>query len=314
MDVVTGAFGYIGRYITAHLLKENRQVKTITTHVHKPNPFGEAVQAYPYDFDRPERLVETLRGTDTLYNTYWIRFPHGDMTFERAVKNTRILFNCATRAGVRKIVHISVTHASADSPLPYYAGKGRQEELLRLAGAPYAIVRPTLVFGEEDILVNNIAWLIRKFPLFPVAGDGMYRLQPVYVADLAAIAVAQAHETDSMTVDAIGPKSYTYRELVELIANAVDRRIFLVSTSPQVTILLGRAAGLLVNDVILTSNELKGLMGEYLTSEQAPNGKTLFSDWLRENRETIGRDYASELKRHFRWSKEKALPKNRRAH
>lgn len=308
MDVVTGAFGYIGRYITAHLLDKKRQVKTITTHVNRPNPFGEAVQAYPYDFDRPQRLVETLRGVDTLYNTYWIRFPHGGMTFEQAVEDTGVLFDCAALAGVGKIVHISVTRASTDSPLPYYAGKGRQEELLKRSGVSYAIVRPTLVFGKEDILVNNIAWLIRKFPIFPIPAGGNYRLQPVYVGDLAAIAVAQAQEAASSTVDAIGPETFTYRRLVELIAAALGRKVRLASVSPRLTILLGRMAGLLVKDVILTGNELKGLMDEYLTSDQAPNGETHFSEWLLANRRNIGSAYSSELGRHFRWSNEKALP------
>jgi len=303
MDVVTGAFGYIGRYITAQLLRQGRRVKTITTHIDKPNPFGDAVQAHPYNFHRPEHLVETLRGSETLYNTYWIRFPHKDMTFDEAVENTRILFDCAVRAGVGKIVHISVTHAAADSPLPYYAGKGRQEALLKRSGVSYAIVRPTLVFGKEDILVNNIAWLIRKFPLFPIPGDGQYRLQPVYVGDLATIAVAIARGTDGATVDAIGPETYTYRELVQLIARVVGRKTFFVNTPPRLTILLGQIAGLFVDDVILTSNELKGLMDEYLNSDQAPNGKTRFSDWLWENQRTIGWAYSSELERHFRWSK-----------
>jgi NADH dehydrogenase len=301
MDVVTGAFGYIGRYITAHLLETGRQVKTITTHVDKPNPFGTRVRAFPYDFERPDRLVETLRGVDTLYNTYWVRFPHGSLTFEDAVANTKILFNSAVQAGVRKIVHISVTQASPESPLPYYAGKGRQEEILKATGIPYAIVRPTLVFGREDILLNNIAWLMRKFPLFAIAGDGSYRLQPVFVGDLAKIAVEQASQQESGTIDAIGPESYSYRELVESIARAIDKKVAFVQMSPGLTIFLGRIAGLFVRDVVLTSNELKGLMGNYLTSNQAPNGETKLSDWLAENSQTVGAVYSSELERHFRW-------------
>ena len=302
MDVVTGAFGYIGRYITAHLLEAGRQVKTITTHVDKPNPFGSRVSPFPYDFDQPARLVETLRGVDTLYNTYWIRFPHGGMTFETAVANSKILFDCAAQARVRKIVHISVTQATPDSPLPYYAGKGRQEEALMALGIPYAIVRPTLVFGKEDILVNNIAWLMRKSPLFPIAGDGAYRLQPVYVGDLAEIAVKQAGGFDSRIVDAIGPESYSYRELVELIAKSIGKDVTFVPMSPWLTILLGKGAGLFVRDVILTGNELKGLMGNYLTSSQSPNGQTKLSDWLIENSQTVGAVYSSELDWHFRWS------------
>ncbi len=301
-DVVTGAFGYIGRYIAAQLLQKGRPVKTITTHVDKPNPFGSRVVAHPYNFDRPDRLTETLRDVDTLYNTYWIRFAHGGMTFDQAVENTRALFVCAAKAGVKKIVHISVTHASVDSDLPYYAGKGQQEEALKQSGVPYTIVRPTLVFGKEDILVNNIAWLIRKFPLFPIMGDGEYKVQPVFVADLASIAYGCASQNGPETVDAIGSETYTYRELVETISAAMGKNVSLVNVSPEVGLLLGKFVGFFMRDVILTRNELRGLMGNLLTSRQEPNGPTNFSDWLKENRDTIGGSYSSELDRHFRWS------------
>jgi len=301
-DVVTGAFGYIGRYIAAQLLQEGRSVKTITTHVDKPNPFGSRVVAHPYNFDRPDRLTETLCDVDTLYNTYWIRFAHSGMTFDQAVENTRALFVCAAKAGVKKIVHISVTHASVDSDLPYYAGKGQQEEALEQSGVPYTIVRPTLVFGKEDILVNNIAWLIRKFPLFPIMGDGEYKVQPVFVADLASIAYECASQNGPETVEAIGSETYTYRELVETISAAMGKNVSLVNVSPEVGLLLGKFVGFFMRDVILTRNELRGLMGNLLTSRQEPNGPTNFSDWLKENRDTIGGSYSSELDRHFRWS------------
>lgn len=181
MNVVTGAFGYIGRYIARRLLESGEAVRTITTHSDKPNPFGPAVEAFPYNFDQPDELVASLRGATALYNTYWIRFEHGGMTFQQAVRNTHTLFECARQAGVKRIIHISVTKASLESRLPYYRGKALQEQALMDSGVSYAIVRPTLVFGREDILVNNIAWLIRRFPLFPIFGCGQYKLQPVYV-------------------------------------------------------------------------------------------------------------------------------------
>ena len=301
-DVVTGSFGYIGRYITARLLQAGRQVETITTHVDKPNPFGSNVRAYPYDFDRPERLTGRLRGADTLYNTYWIRFEHSGLTFEQAVRNTETLFRCAAAAGVRKIVHISVTQASPDSPLPYYAGKGLQEKALRESGVDHALVRPTLVFGKEDILVNNIAWLMRKFPLFPIAGDGRYKVQPIYAGDLARIAVDQASGSSPVRIDAIGAETYTYRELVQRISYALGRNISFVRVSPGMNIFLGRVFGLFLRDVILTADELRGLMDNLLTSSQEPNAPTGFSEWLEKNRGTIGSAYSSELDRHFRWS------------
>lgn len=301
MDVVTGAFGYIGKYIARRLLDSGRKVRTITTHTNKPNPFGERVQAFPYSFDDSARLAEALTGCDTLYNTYWIRFPHDGQTFETALANTQTLFNCAKAAGVRRIVHISVTNCRVDSPLPYYSGKARQEEMLAASGIPHSIIRPTLVFGAEDILVNNMAWLMRKFPVFPVFGDGGYRVQPVFVEDLAQIAVEQASATENVTLDAIGPEDYSFEEMVRAMAKAMGCHTRFVRMPPSIGLLGGRIVSLFVRDVLLTRGELRGLMGEYLTSSQRPNAETRFSVWLRENASTIGARYTSEVQRHFRW-------------
>ena len=302
MNVVTGAFGYIGRYITRHLLEQGEQVRTITTHPDKPNPFGSAVQAFPYDFDQPDQLTDSLRGASTLYNTYWIRFPYGGATFEQAVRNTSILFQCAREAGVGRIVHVSVTQVSAESDLPYYRGKAQQEQALIDSGVPYSIVRPTLVFGKEDILVNNIAWLIRKFPVFPIFGSGQYKVQPVFVEDLARIAVASAGEPGNVTVDAIGPETFSFESLVNLIASRVKPGVELIHIPPSVGILLGQIIGLALGDIILTRDELQGLMEELLTSDQTPNGMTRFSDWLESNSNELGSAYSSEIDRHFKWS------------
>jgi uncharacterized protein YbjT (DUF2867 family) len=304
IDVVTGAFGFIGRYIAAQLVESGRRVKTITTHVNKPNPFGTKVKAYPYNFEYPDRLIQTLQGADTLYNTYWIRFEHGGQTFEQAVANTKILFDCAAEAGIQKIVHISVTNASVDSPLPYYAGKGQQESLLQESGNAYSIIRPTLVFGDEDILVNNIAWLIRKFPIFPIMGDGSYKMQPIFAEDLAKIAVESSREESSSLIDAVGPETYSYLEFVETISRAIGRNVRYLNVSPKAGIFLGRLIGIYVRDVILTGNELRGLMSELLTSQQRPNGTTNFSEWIKINHQNVGKVYSSELNRHFRWQTE----------
>ena len=302
-DVVTGAFGYIGRYIARRLLDSGRQVRTVTTHPDKENPFGNAVRAFPFDFDEPDRLTEHLQGAQTLYNTYWIRFAYGGATFEHAVENTKTLFRCAADAGVKRVVHISVTNASEASTLPYYVGKARQEKALVELGLPYTIVRPTLVFGKEDILVNNIGWLIRRFPLFPIFGTGEYRVQPVYVEDLASIAVSSAGEEDSRIIDAIGPETFSFKELVELVASAMGRDVKFVHVSPALGIFLGRVIGWFVSDVVLTRDELSGLMDSLLCSEQPPNGTIKFSDWMASNAHSLGTSYSSELGRHFRWKK-----------
>ncbi len=303
MNVVTGSFGYIGRHITRNLLDRGEAVRTITTHIDKPNPFGPAVEAFPYSFERPDKLTETLRGADTLYNTYWIRFEYGGLTFERALRNTAVLFDCAKRAGVKRIVHISVTGNAEDSPLPYYRGKAAQERLLRESGVPWAIVRPTLVFGGEDILVNNIAWLMRLFPVFPVFGNGRYAVQPVHVEDVAEVAVAAARSADGSTVDAIGPEKFTFRDFAGRIAGAVHPGIVFLPMPPAVGVAFGRIIGWALGDVLLTADELRGLMDNLLTSSREPNGIIRFSEWLPANRDTIGRKYASEINRHYHWKK-----------
>ena len=301
MDVVTGAFGYIGKYIARELISSGKSVKTITTHPDKPNPFGESVVAFAYNFDDPDRLFEILRGTDTLYNTYWVRFNYQAWSFDRALANTKILFESAKLAGVRKIVHISVTNVSQDDELPYYRGKAYQEKALRELGLPYSIIRPTLVFGVEDILVNNIAWTVRTFPVVPIFGNGEYRVQPVFVEDLAKIAVESARGEGSMTLDAIGPETITYKELICLMAEILDLNVRLVHIPPRLGILLGKVIGAYVGDVLLTEDELRGLMLNKLTSLGTPNGSTKFSDWMRLNRDIVGKTYTSEVERHFHW-------------
>jgi uncharacterized protein YbjT (DUF2867 family) len=302
VDVVTGAFGYIGRYIAKALLKRGREVRTITTHPNKPNPFGPAIQAFSYSFDDPHRLTQSLEGVDTLYNTYWIRFPFDGQTYESALANTRTLFQCAKESKVKRIVHIGVTQASVNSPLPYYRGKALQEAMLSESGVPFSIVRPTLVFGTEDILVNNIAWLVRTCPMFPIFGSGSYRVQPVFVGDLAEIAVQQSTALPGTTVDAIGHETFTFEQLIRLMADKLGRKPRTLKVPPSVGIFFGQILGLFLRDVLLTRNELEGLMSELLTSPQPPNAPTRFSKWLEENKSAVGRRYSSEVARHFRWS------------
>jgi NADH dehydrogenase len=298
-SVVTGAFGYIGKSIARKLLEAGVDVRTVTTHLRRADPFDGAVRASPYDFDHPARLTDHLRGATTLYNTYWIRFEQRGVTFAQAVRNTSILFECARSAGVEKVVHISVTRASEGSLLPYYAGKARQESALKDSGLPYSILRPTLVFGDGDILVNNIAWLMRHFPVFPIFGSGAYRLQPVFVEDLAALAIQASRDPTSATTDVIGPEEFTFRKFLEVISTQVRPQMPLIHFPPWAGIAAGRLIGVAVRDVILTADELRGLMDEMLTSNQTPNGSKLFSDWVVLRRETLGRRYASELARHF---------------
>jgi NADH dehydrogenase len=134
--VVTGAFGYSGRRIADRLLKKGKKVRTLTHSPNRPNPFGGRIETFPFNFDRYSQLVESLRGAEVLYNTYWVRFNHRDFKHEVAVQNTLTLFRAAKEASVNRIVHVSITNPSEDSPFEYFRGKGRLERALRESGFP----------------------------------------------------------------------------------------------------------------------------------------------------------------------------------
>ncbi len=300
MDVVTGAFGFTGKYIAGRLLAAARDVRTLTGHPGRPNPFGERLSVAPLNFADYAGLVASLHGAHTLYNTYWIRFPHGEVDFATAVANSKVLLRAAVEAGARRLVHVSVVNAAPDSPLPYFRGKAAVEAAIRESGLSYAIVRPTLIFGPEDILVNNIAWLLRHFPLFAIPGRGDYLLQPVFVEDVAALAVSLGARGDDVVVDAVGPEVYTYERMLRLIAAGVRSRALLLHVSPPLALALARRLGVLLGDVLLTRDELEGLMASLLVSHAPPTGATRLSDWLEQHANGLGLTYVSGLRRHYR--------------
>jgi NADH dehydrogenase len=297
IHAVTGAFGYSGRYIAARLLDEGREVITLTNSLARANPFGGRVRAFPLSFDESEKLAQSLAGVDVLYNTYWVRFNHKLFTHAQAVQNTLVLFEAARQAGVRRIVHVSITNPSEDSSLEYFAGKARLERALRESGLDYSILRPTVLFGREDILINNIAWALRRFPFFAVFGDGSYRLQPICVEDLADLAVAEGRRNGSEIINAIGPETFTYRALVEAVGEAIARKRRIIQVSPGLGYAASRVIGWFVRDTFITREEIKGLMDSLLCVNTPPTGKTRLTDWMRANADTLGRNYASELAR-----------------
>ena len=299
-DVVTGAFSYTGRYIAERLLADGRPVKTLSRSRAGGSQLGGEVAVAPFNFERPQALTESLRGATTLYNTYWIRFPHGNTTYDAAVANTLVLLRSAEQAGVRRIVHLSVTNASEASPFPYFRGKAIVEREIRDSTLSHAIVRPTLVFGRGDILVNNIAWLLRRFPLFLLPGQGEYRVQPVAAEDVAAIAVDAGRRGEDLAVDAAGPEVYTFLELVKLVRGAIGSRARIAQTPPGLALAVGTLIGRVRRDVLVTREEVAALRQSLLVSGEPPAGLLRFSDWLAENAGTLGLAYVSELERNFR--------------
>lgn len=295
--VVTGAFGYSGKYIAKRLLDAGHQVRTLTNSPDRPNPFGDKIKAHPFNFDNTEKLAESLQGASVLYNTYWVRFNYKDFKHSIAVENTLKLFDAAKKAGVKRIVHVSITNPSEDSHLEYFSGKARVEKSLIESGISYAILRPTVLFGKEDILINNIAWVLRKLPVFGVFGDGNYRLQPIYVDDLAKLAVELGKETENRIIDAIGPETFTYRELVREIGKVTGKQRPIISIPDSIGYIAGQVIGKIVGDITITREEIDGLKADLLHTSAPPAGETKLTEWLRENSSTLGKRYASELAR-----------------
>jgi len=294
---VTGAFGYSGRYIATRLLAAGHNVLTLTDSLRRENPFGNRVEAHPYHFDQPDQLRESLRKVEVLINTYWVRFEHQLFSQAQAVENTKILFEAAKQAGVRRAIHVSITNPDINSELSYFRGKAELELALKGTGLSYCILRPAVLFGREDILVNNIAWSLRYLPVFAVFGSGDYKLQPIYVDDLAVLAVDKAQGQSNETLNAIGPETFTYRGLVETIKRTLGVKRLIIGVPPSIGYWGCGLVGFLKKDIVITGEEIRGFMENRLYVDAAPTGTTKLTDWLREHRATLGREYTSELAR-----------------
>lgn len=298
-DIVTGAGGYLGRYIANRLIRRGRAVASLTGHPERLADLPAHVRTIPYTFDDPAAMARAMAGAEVLYNTYWVRFPYESVSHDRAVHNSRQLFEAARRSGIRRVVHVSITQPDPVSRLPYFRGKALVERALEETGLPHAILRPTVLFGAEDILLNNIGWLLRRLPVFGLPDGGRYRLQPAFVDDVAALAVEQATGDARVTLDAVGPETLTFAELVALIRDALHLRTRVVPVPSRAALGAVRIAGWAVRDVVLTADELRGLMDGLLTSPDAPTCPTRLSTWVVENARTLGAAYHSELARHY---------------
>jgi uncharacterized protein YbjT (DUF2867 family) len=297
LHAVTGAFGYSGRYIAQKLLAKDCQVINLTNSFSRSNEFAGHIQTFPFNFDRPAELARTLEGVEVLYNTYWVRFNHKLFTHAAAIQNSLTLFNAARKAGVKRVVHISITNPAEDSKLEYFRGKAHIERALIASGLSYAILRPAVLFGKEDILINNIAWVLRHFPVYGVFGDGMYKLQPIYIEDLADLALEWGLRDENKIIDAIGPETFNYRELVQTIGQIIGARRPILSVPPLIGYWMGSLIGYFMKDVMITRQEIEGLMANLLYVDSTPVGKTRLTDWIKTHADTLGQHYTSELRR-----------------
>jgi nucleoside-diphosphate-sugar epimerase len=298
-DVVTGAFSYSGAAIASELRAAGRRVRTLTGHPGRA-PADTPIEVRPLDFADPAGLAASLRGARTLFNTYWVRFAHGQVSHETAVAQSRVLFQAAAEAGVPRVVHVSITHPSADSPYPYFRGKAAVEQALRDLRLSHAVLRPAILFGGNGVLINNIAWLLRKLPVFAVGGSGEYRIRPIHVHDLAELAVQAGEETETEVIDAVGPERPTFVELVQFIKETVGSRSQVVRVPGSLIPPAARLLGLALRDTLLTAEEYQAMADGLADTDGPATGGTSLTQWITDHKGTLGRTYANELDRHFR--------------
>jgi NADH dehydrogenase len=299
---LTGAFGFTGRAIAERLLEGGHEVVTLTRRSGAADPLAQRLSVRPFDASRPDELEASLGGVDVLVSTYWLRFPRGGETFEGAVASSATLLAAARAAGVRRVVHVSVVNAAPDAETPYVRAKAALESVVRSSGLEWVIVRPTLSYGPGDILINNLAWALRRLPVYGLPGLGRYTVQPVHVDDVARICVEAAAGEPGRVLDAAGPEILTYRRLVELVRGAIGSRSIVVPMPGPVVLATAKVIGLVVRDVVLTRDEIRELTSSLLTSHQPPLGTIRISDWLREHADSLGRRWSSELARNYRLS------------
>jgi uncharacterized protein YbjT (DUF2867 family) len=302
LDVVTGAFSYSGAAIARELRGAGHRVLTLTGHPERA-PAGTDIGVRPLDFGDAAGLTGSLRGAHTLYNTYWVRFARGRVDHQAAVANSRALFDAAARAGVQRIVHVSITNPSLDSAYPYFRGKAEVERILADTGVPCAIVRPAILFGGDGVLVNNIAWLLRRVPVFAIGGRGDYRVRGIHVDDLARLCVKLGAGRETKTpviIDAVGPQRLTFRDMVDAVRAAVGSQALVVNVPGPVLLSLSRVLSAVLRDTLLTRDEYEAMAAGLADSAAASSGEIAFTDWVAEHGTELGRSYANELDRHFR--------------
>jgi uncharacterized protein YbjT (DUF2867 family) len=297
---VTGAFSYSGAAIAGELQRRGRHVRTLTAHPDRAPSSGSPVEVHPLDLTDGATLRRSLSGVDTLYNTYWVRFPQGGSTFESAVENSRALFAAAADAGVRRIVHLSITHPDTRSPYPYFRGKALVERDLLSTGVPCAIVRPAFLFGRAGVLINNIAWMARHLPVLAVGDGGGYRVRGIHVDDLARQCADLGEQEGNVIADAVGPESMPFRTLVARVRDAVASRAPIVSVPGWALTPLATALGSAMRDRLLTGDEYHAMADGLADSDAPSSGGSRFTEWVTANADGLGRRYANDTRRRAR--------------
>jgi NADH dehydrogenase len=270
---VTGASGFVGRHIIDQLVERGHRPRALLRDAARrpfANPHAvDVVQGSLGDRAALERLT---RGTDAVIHLVGIIVERGAATFDAVhVEGTRAVVSAARAAGVRRFVHMSALGArdTADATA-YHRTKARGEAVVRDAGVPHVIMRPSFISGRGNVPIATLARVHRFAPVVPVFGDGSYPLQPVWIGDVAlAFALAAEGQSSDGAFELGGPSAMPYAEFVRAIGRASGHPRRLVHVPLGLMRLAARAFDLLGPFAPLTSDQLQMLVEGNATPDNA---------------------------------------------
>ncbi len=230
---VFGGAGFVGRYIVKRLAAAGAGVRVACRDPERAKflkPAGGVGQVVPVQANLryPESVRAAVEGVDAVVNCVGVLASRGPQSFSAIhAAGAGAVAAAAAEAGAGKLVHISAIGADAESTAEYARSKAAGEAAVREAFAQAAILRPSIVVGPEDDFFNRFAFLARFLPALPLIGGGLTRFQPAYVGDVADAAL-EALDRPGGLFELGGPKTYTFRQLMELLLEEIGRKRLLV--------------------------------------------------------------------------------------
>ncbi len=229
--LVTGGSGFVGNWVVAELLARGHQVRALLRPGSEKKLRAAAqVEVVSGEVMSPETVARAAAGCEAAIHLIGIirEFPGRGITFERLhYEATVTVLEAARAAGVWRYLQMSALGARPAPADPYHITNHRADEYVRLSGLAYTIFRPSVIYGPEDQSLNLFARQLRRFPLFPVIGDGRYQMQPVPVWTVAQ-AFARALElpdTENRLYEVGGPEPLTFNEIINTLAAVLGRRV-----------------------------------------------------------------------------------------
>ncbi|MGH7545982.1 MAG: complex I NDUFA9 subunit family protein [Gemmatimonadota bacterium] len=289
---LTGGTGFVGGAVARALRRRGHAIRALVRDPARARDLGEqGAELVKGDIVDAPSLRDATRGCEAAIHLIGIIREKGRYTFEAVhTRGTTNVLAAAREAGVRRFVQMSALGAKSGGT-EYHRTKHEAEERVRRAGIPFAILRPSLIFGRASPVVQLWLRMVRLSPVVPVLGDGRYRLQPVFVDDVAAafVRAAERSELTDGVYEIAGPEVLTYDEVLDAVAQAMGKRIRkwhipLAIVWPPV-----RLAAALRLPAPIAPHELQMLLEENVAAEPANALADVFGleprsfrEWLRE--------------------------------